>query len=543
MADTNIFFEIAGGLSLILYGIHLSGINLQKILGSSLEEILKKAGRNPLRGVATGAVITGLINSGGTTTVMLFGLITGGIMTLTDAVPVMLGANIGSTVATQLASLHIEGYALIFLTLGVLIHLSMGNKIRKRVGEAIIGLSFLFIGMGFLFSGVGSLAGNHFFVKIVDSFLTASPLGAIIIGILVTLILQSATATSILVVALGAAFVIDLRAALFLILGVNLGSSLKVVYLALRGENLSGKLAFIHLMFNLTGFTVFILFFPYFLSLSEMSATDVGRQIANAHTFYNLISALIFLPLLPLAVRISEKVSARLRPLNKNHLFYLDKKLICTPSVSLAQVNRGAVEMTKISFEILESSKQILFGNKIENLKDVERGENEVDIMTEKMTDYAIQISQQNLSHTDKMKLFSLMHILADVEHLTDHILAVSIIFVNLQNNKEIKFTPKANDELLAVFGKLKIMQNLVVKSLDENNPKLANEIIKHENKVDEIIKKITANHQKRLEDGICSEEAGRYFMEILYNLERVGDHYDNIAFAMIDRFRHEERA
>ncbi|MFA6896678.1 MAG: Na/Pi cotransporter family protein [Patescibacteria group bacterium] len=538
MTDIKIILNIAGGLSLILYGIHLSGVNLQKILGSRLEEIIKRAGKNPFRGVATGAVITGIINSSGTTTVMLFGLITGGFMVLTEAVPVMLGASIGSTAATQMASLHIERYALPFLISGVLIHLSAKKKIYKNAGEAIIGLGLLFLGVGFLFFGVDALANNYALVETVNSFLVHFPFGVILIGIILTFILQSATATSILAVALGSAGIIDLKSALLLILGINLGSSLKVVYLALRGENFSGKLAFVHLLFNLTGFTVFLIFFPYFLRLTEMSSVDAGRQIANAHTFYNLISALIFLPLIPAAVGIAEKMSLRIKPLDKNQLFYLDRKLICTPSVSLAQVNRGAVEMTKISFEILELSKQILFDGKIENLNKVERSEREIDAMTEKMTEYTIQISQQNLNHEDKLKLFSLMHILADVEHLTDHILATSIIFVDLQKNDKVKFTPKANEELLAVFGKLKIMQNLVIKSLSEDNPKLAGEIIRHENKVDEIIKKITDNHQDRLKDGSCSPEAGRYFMEILYNLERVGDHYDNIAFAMIDRFR-----
>jgi len=542
MTNIKILFDIIGGLSLILYGIHLAGINLQKMLGSRLEEILKKAGKYPLKGCATGAVITGVINSSGTTTVILFGLITGGIMTLTEAVPVMLGASIGSTMATQLASLHVEGYAMFFLTVGVIIHLVSKKKTLKMVGGAIVGLSFLFVGMGFVFAGVNALAENQFLVKIVEIFFAESAPRTIIVGIVITHILQSATATSILAVALGAAAVIDLQSALFLILGINLGSSLKVVYLALRGENLSGKLAFIHFLFNLTGFIVFILLFSYFMQFAEMSSMDAGRRIANAHTFYNIVSTLIFLPLVPLAVKFSEKVSARWKPLNKNQLFYLDQKLICTPSVSLAQVNRGAVEMAKISFDMLESAKKILFEGKAENLGDVERDEDAIDIMTEKMTEYSIQISQQNLSHADKLKLFSLMHILVDIEHLTDHILKVARICVDKQNDNGVEFSEKATRELLGVFGKLKIMQNLVIKSLDENNPKLANEIIEHENKVDEIIKKITANHQERSEAGLCTPEAGKHFSEILYNLERVGDHYDNIAFAVIDRFRHEER-
>lgn len=541
MADIQNILELAGGLLLILYGIHLSGVNIQKILGSRLEEILRGAARGPLRGLATGAAITGLINSSGTTAVMLFGLITGGIITLTSAVPVMLGASIGSTVATQLASLHADMYGLSLLILGVSIHLLAKRKIHKSVGEAIIGLSFIFVGMGFLFGGVETLSEEKMFMTIIDILLTDSPFLTMMTGAIITLILQSATAASIFAVALGAAGTINLPAAIFLIIGVNLGSSLKVVYLALRGENFSGKLAFIHLLFNLTGSSIALVLFPYFQEAVAMSADTAGRQIANAHTLYNAISALIFLPLIPIAVKLSYKAAGRVKPIKKNRLFYLDEKLISTPSVSLAQVNRGAVEMAKISFAMLDSSREMLFEGKNGNIAEIRSGEEKIDLMTEKMTEYAIWISQQNLNHADKMKLFSLMHVLADLEHLTDHILAVSNIFAEMTEAEGAELSEKAKRDLTAIFGKLKIMQNLVIKAIEEQNQKLAREIKDHENKVDEIIKKVADSHGQRVESGECSPLAGRYYMEILYNLERVGDYYDDIAFAITDSFRKSE--
>lgn len=535
-------FGIVGGLSLILYGIHLSGINLQKILGSYLEEVLKKAAGRPLRGVAIGAAITGLIHSSGTTAVMLLGLITGGIISLNDAVPVMLGANIGSTLATQLASFHIGSYALLFLTAGVLVHLSARRKAKKRIGEALIGFSFLFLGMGLLFSEVASLSREPQFVAAVQDLLAGSAVKTMIIGALASFLLQSATAASVLAVALAGSSAIGLAPALYLILGINLGSSLKVVGLALRGKNFSGKLALIHLVFNLFGMAVFLVFFPLYLDFAEWTAFDAGRQVANAHTFYNIVCALVFLPLVPFVARAVEKTSLRSKPLHKDQLSYLDPRLICTPSVSLEQVNRGIMEMARITRDMLEATREILFDGKMDNLHVVEEGERAIDEMTEKMTEYTIQISQQNLSHQDKLKLFSLMHMLADIEHLADHILVVANVFADYGRDGEALLTEKAERELMAVFGKLRIMQNLVIKSLGENNSKLAGEIIQHENKVDEIIKKIAANHQDRLDEGVCSPRAAKYFTETLYNLERVGDHYDNVAFAIIDRFRHEER-
>jgi phosphate:Na+ symporter len=161
--------------------------------------------------------------------------------------------------------------------------------------------------------------------------------------------------------------------------------------------------------------------------------------------------------------------------------------------------------------------------------------EDRIDDMTEKISEYIIRISQQNLSRDDAMKLYSLMRIVADIERLCDHIVFVADIFANAQKDK-IVFSEKAKNEIAAVYGKLRIMQNLIIKSMSEDNVKLAREINEHENKVDEIIKKISGNSQKRLENGTCSQEEGGYFSGILSHLERVGDHYDNIAYAIIDR-------
>jgi phosphate:Na+ symporter len=542
MIEANIFLDIVGGISLILYGIHLSGINLQKILGSYSEKLLKKANSDPLKGVAIGAGITALIHSSVTTTMMLIGLINGGFMELSGAIPVMLGANIGSTVATELASFQIREYALAFMIVGIWIHISTEKKIYKRIGEAIVGFGFLFLGMEFLFAGIDFLASNKIFVEIIN-LLAGSPLSAIFAGAFVTVILRSATATSILVVALGAASVINFPLALFMILGVNFGSSLKVIYLALKGKNFSGKIALIHLTFNSLGLLIFLIFFNYFYELAKMTSPDTGRQIANAHMLYNLLTALIFIPLVPLTVRIIEKISPPSGTIKKTELFYLDRKLICTPSVSLQEVNRGAVEMAKISYEMLEASKMIFFEERADLIAGIEESEDKIDHMTEKISEYMIQISQQNLDQGDTMKLYSLMRIVAEIEHLCDHIVAVSRIFTEIKKNKNIPFSPKSQSELSAVYGKLRIMQNLTIKSLEENNVKLAGEITEHENKVDEIIKKINASHINRLKNGECDKEAGKYFSKILYNLERIGDHYDNIAYGIIDRFRHEERS
>ncbi|MBW6440766.1 Na/Pi cotransporter family protein [Patescibacteria group bacterium] len=537
MIEIEAIFELMGGIAILLYGIHISGVSLQKILGFKLEEILTKTNNNPIKGLTIGTGITALIQSSGTTITMLVGFISAGLLTFGSAIPVMLGANIGSTITTQIASLNIGVYALLILTIGVIIHVFSTAKIRKNFGEAIVGFSFLFLGMHYIFQSVHLLAQDVGAVNFINYYSSSSPFIYIFILAILTLIIQSSSATSVVVVALGATQIIDLQTALFMILGVNLGSSLKVIYISTKTRGFLSDIAVTHILLNTVGIIVFVIFFKYFSYLASITSLDAGRQIANAHTFYNIITALIVLPFVPLVVKFINKYIPKYE-IGESKFSYLSRKLLYTPSVALRQANRAVVEMAKEVADMLEISRSIFFQDKIELLEEVEILESNMDVMTGKISEYMSQISQQRLSKKDLMKLYSLMHSVTDLEHLSDHILAVSELFVELKE-EDIKFSEKANHELTAIFGKLKMMQNLVIKSLSEDNLHLAHEIIKHENKVDEIVKKSQANHLERMSEGICSFQYGKYFSDILMNLERIGDHSDNIAYAIVDRFRY----
>ncbi|MCK5085479.1 Na/Pi cotransporter family protein, partial [Candidatus Parcubacteria bacterium] len=462
MIEIETIFEMFGGLAILLYGIHLSGVSLQKILGFKLEEILTKTNDNPIKGLAIGTGITAVIQSSGTTTTMLVGFISAGLLSFSSAIPVMLGANVGSTITTQIASLHIGIYALPLLTIGVVIHIFSIKKIRKNFGEAIVGFSFLFLGMNYIFMSARSLSLDDGAVNLINSF-SSSPVIYIFILAILTLLLQSSSATSVIVVALGVAGIVDLSTALFMILGVNLGSSLKVIYIGVKGRGFLSDLAITHILLNTIGIFVFVVFFKYFNYFASITSSDVGRQIANSHTLYNIITALIATPFIPFVVKFINKYAPKSER-EESKFFYLSRKLLYTPSVALRQANRGVVEMAKEASEMLEISRIIFFENKVELLAEIEKYESNMDVMTGKISEYMSQISQQRLSKKDLMKLYSLMHSVTDLEHLSDHILTVSELFVDLKEEK-IEFSQKANRELTAIFGKLKIMQNLVIKA------------------------------------------------------------------------------
>lgn len=536
MIDLTIIFEIVGGLAILLYGIHLAGVNLQKIAGFRLEEMLRKIKGSKIKGLIIGTGVTAIIQSSGTTITMLIGFMSAGLLVYSGAISAMLGANIGSTITTQLVSFQIGLYVMPILMIGVLIHIFSVHRTKQSIGEAIIGFSFLFLGMYFILNGALSLSDNQAAVNLINHFSYYKIFYIFILAFL-TLILQSSSATSVIVVALGLSRIIDLETALYMILGVNLGSSLKVVSLDLKQKGFLTGIAVIHTLFNIFGIIVFVSFFKYFNYLTSATSNDIGRQIANGHTLYNIINGLMLLFLVPFVVKIINKYIPE--NINKeSELSYLSRKLLYTPSVALGQANRAVVDMAKITYEMLENSRMIFFEGRIDLLEKVREDEEEVDKMTGRISEYLSQISQQSLSKKDLLKLYSLMHITTDLEHLADHVLVVSELFEEVKED-EIVFSEKANRELKAIFGKLKIMQNLVIKSLAEDNLKLAYEIIKHENKVDEIVKKANSNHLERMNRGICSLENGKYFTELLTKLERIGDHSDNIAYAVVDRFKY----
>ncbi len=541
MPDNYPLLEILGGFSLIMIGIQFSGTSLQKLLGSRLEKLLEKAKGRPLRGLAVGTLATALIHSSGTTAVMLISLISGSIMSFADTVPVMLGANIGSTVSTQLVSFDIGGYVFLLLTLGVLIYMNAEKKADKQLGEAVVGFGLLLLGAQFLFSGVAAVAGDASLSGTLR-VLNASPAAAILVGALFTALLRSAGFMSILTVAAGAAGAIGLTTAVHIILGINLGSSFKFIQLAVSGKNFSGRLAFVHLLANLLGVCLVLTDLDFFAEAVRATSATSARQLANAYTLYCLLTAIIFVPLVPLALKLSERIAPSSGQLKQKELANLDRKLIYTPSISLSEIDRGAVVMARLAAEMLDKSRDIFFAGQTTLLSAVQERESRIDAMTNKITEFTIQVSQQNLSHDDEMRLYSLMHIIAEIEHLCDRIVAVSRLYVTIRIEGSAEFTLKAQEELTAVYGKLSIMQNLTVKALAENNTRLASEISEHENKVDEIIKKIVTNNCRRAEQGQCTPDTSRYFSEILYHLERIGDHYDNIAFAVMDRVGSDKR-
>ncbi len=529
-------FYILGGLAVVIYGIGLLGKNIQKIMGERLEKVLKKAEDKPtVNGLAAGAAVTSMVQSGSIVVIILMAFVSEGVMSLGGAAGIMLGANIGATITAQLAACQIGIYFLPILIIGFLFYNFSQRRIYRYLGKAVFGLGILFLGMILVFEGADLLQSNLRFLEILNQ-ISSVPWLIILSAALLTIAIQSGSAAAALIIALGVKGIVNLDFAIFFILGINLGISFKMLLLAFRGKHYSGRIAASHFVFNFLGIIFFLTLFPFFKSFIVFSSSEIGRQIANTHTLFNLINAVILFPFIPFLIGKIDKFLPR-REIKESKLDYLDKRLIFTPSIALSQANRGIVRMSKIAYEMLDDCHEMIFNEKRELLKSIEENEDKIDRMTGAISNYLILVSQQSLGKKDSMKLYSLLHILTDIERMCDHILIIARTADKIAERK-IKFSDQAMRGLTAIFGKIKIIQNLVIKTLKENNLSLAREIMEHENKVDEIIKKVNSKHLERIEKNICSAEAGGFFVALLNNFERVGDHSDNIAYAVSDMFK-----
>ena len=529
-------FYIFGGLAVVIYGVGLLGKNVQKIMGERLEKILKKAGDKPTaKGAIAGVATTFLVQSGSTITLILMAFVSAGVMGLGGAAGIMLGANIGATITAQLAACQIGVYFLLILIIGFLVYNFSRRRVYRYLGKAVFGLGILFLGVTLVLEGAELLQGSTGFLETLSQ-ISSIPWLIIFLAVLLTIAIQSGSAAAVLIIALGVKEIINLDFAIFFILGINLGISFKMLILAHKGKHYSGRIAASHFVFNFLGVIIFLALFPFMKSFIIFSSSEIGRQIANAHTFFNIINAVILFPLVPFLVNKIDELLPR-RIIKKSKLDYLDKRLIFTPSIALSHANRGVVRMSKIAYKMLEDCHEMIFNGKSELLKSVEKNEDKIDAMTGKISNYLILISQQSLNKKESMKLYSLLHILTDIERMCDHILIIARTADKI-SERRIIFSDRAMRELTAVFGKIKIIQNLVIKTLKENRLDLAREVMEHENKVDEIIKKVHSKHLERIEKNICSAEAGNLFVTLLNNFERVGDHSDNIAYAVSDMFK-----
>jgi phosphate:Na+ symporter len=525
-------FELIGGLGLFLFGIKIMGEALQDLAGDKLRQLIASLTSTPVKGVFVGALVTILIQSSSATTVMSVSFVHAGLMTLKQAVGVIMGANIGTTVTAQLIAFKIKHYALPIIGIGMFLSVFGRTKKQKYIGSGLVGFGLLFLGMEHMGNSMSFLQGRK------DIFLAFSshPVLGVLAGAVVTMLVQSSSATIGLTIAMAVQGLIDINIAIPILLGDNVGTTITAV-LASLGSNRSAKqAAAAHVLFNLIGVAIFLLAMPLFKYLVFMTADDIGRQIANAHTLFNVTNTLIFLPFVNLFVKLIQRIVPSKGEFAFTGAQYLDTKLInVSPAAAVDGVRKEIVRMGEVAMQMLEDVRLAFVNDDFNMVQQVNQTEKIINELTHQIADYGAKMWEKSLSEDLSIVLSAYVNGVSDIERIGDHAQNMVELYEYKVDHKLV-FSEKAREEFNEMFTTTQRSVQLSMESVRDQDPLKAREVIEVlENKIDSMEKELRKKHIKRLNKGKCHPSSGVIFIDILSNLERIGDHAHNISYLVLD--------
>ena len=533
-----ILIGIMGGLGLFLFGMNLMGEALEKAAGSKLKKIIELLTSNIFMGVIVGTLVTAVIQSSSATTVMVVGFVNAGIMTLPQAVGVIMGANIGTTVTAQLVSIDINGLAPIALGIGIILYLFGGKPRTKHIAEVLIGFGILFTGMDFMKDAVKPLSEYTGFTNALLNF-GKYPILGLLLGFGITAIIQSSSASMGMLVVLASQGLIPLNSALPILYGQNIGTCVTSLLSSIGASINARRAALIHLIFNILGTILFLLFLNkvVVLAVTSMDPGNVARQIANVHTIFNITSTLILLPFNKLII----KLATKLAPDNDKEdddvkvTKYLDDRMIETPSIALVNVQKETLRMGEKAKQSLECAMKAIMEKsekEVSNTLDKEKGINE---LQKTILNYLLKLSKAPLNEESREIIDSLFNTVNDIERIGDHAENLAELAQDSITN-DVTFSDHARNELNDMYNKVLSTYNYALESMRTSDVDLACKVIKMEEQVDIMEKSCRINHMRRLNNNMCSIDNGIIYLEIITNLERVSDHAVNIAQQVISQ-------
>jgi len=530
-----IAFGLVGGLGLSLFGMQIMGEGLQKAAGEKMRRILEALTNSPAKGVAIGTIVTAVIQSSSATTVMVVGFVNAGLMTLRQAVGVIMGANIGTTVTAQLVAFHLVEYALPAIGIGFALSFLGRTRQQKYVGQVLLGFGILFLGMGLMGDAMKPLRTYRPFVDMLASFGRYPVLG-ILAGMVFTAIIQSSSATTGLVVTLCSRGLMTIYEAVPLILGANIGTCVTAL-IASVGTNLGARrAAMAHLLFNVGGVVLFLPFLNVLTSVAMASSASAARQAANVHTLFNVTNTFIVLPFVDRFVQLVMRLVPGEQAVVERGPKYLDQRLLSTPSVAIAQARKEAVRMARFAQENLENAIKGFFSNKPVNLSHLHDIEDCIDEIEEAINVYLARLSQRSLSEAQSRTVALLLQVANDIERVGDHAETIAELG-EYRIEQRLPFSERAMEELTTMYGLVRDTFAQAVQALESGDEELAARVAKMDDVVDQMEKDLRVNHIKRLNEGKCYPASGVVFLDLISNLERIGDHAVNIADAVLGRF------
>ena len=532
---------LIGGLGLFIYGMVLMGEGLQLAAGDRMRLLLEKLTRGRIRGVLAGAGVTALIQSSSATTVMLVGFVNAGLMAFAQSVPVILGADIGTTITAQIVAFEVKTLAFPLIGVGFLMFIVGNKRTVKYTGQVLLGFGILFLGMEFMKAAMHPLQASGTFENWISSFGNHWLLG-LLLGIIITSIIQSSSATTAIVIAMGASGALGsdpntaLRIAIPIVLGCNIGTCI-TAFIASIGTSLPAqRVAWAHYLFKITGVLLVLPFLHWYPDLVRAVSgffgggpDDIARQIAWSHTIFNVGMALVWLPFINQFVRLVKFIKKGADPMVQRDPLFLDPKIFHGADIALEMARKEISRMANISLEMLQTS--VGFMKKIDKSgrKYLLEEESIVDSLANTITSYLTRTSQETLTDEQSEQMVGLMHAVNDVERIADHAENIMYLASSKQENG-FQFGKTEEGELEAISSMVFDMYQGIIGAFDGSDPEEAGHFQTFEHEVDQMASRYRRNHIIRLNVGQYPPGAGVIFIDTLSNLERVGDLANNVG-------------
>ena len=538
---------VAGGLAFFLYGMSIMSTGLERMAGGKLEKLLKSMTDNVFKSLLLGAGITIAIQSSSATTVMLVGLVNSGIMTIEQSVGIIMGSNVGTTLTAWLLSLvglessnmflkllKPENFSLIFALIGILLIMTSKKQKKKSIGSILIGFAILMYGMKLMSDAVAPLADMPEFAQVLTAF--RNPLIGVLIGALVTGIIQSSAASVGILQALALTGTITYGMAIPIIMGQNIGTCVTSLISSIGVNKNAKKVSVVHISFNLIGTVVFMIIYSVCRGLLEVSLLESPINsfgIAVVHSIFNIGTTVILVPFNKLLVLIANLVIPG-NGEDEESTIILDERLLASPSIAISEANSAAAEMARIAKSEIIRALDIMVKYDEDKAEEIVHLENRLDSYEDAVGSYMVKLNGTQLSEADSLESNKILYAIGDFERLGDH--GVNIMYsIRKAYEANLEFTDDAKEEIAVLVDAVKEIVYLATQAYIGNNIETAICVEPLEQVIDNIVFSMKSRHMVRLKEGKCSIDMGFILQDILLNCSRISDHCSNIAAAVIE--------
>ncbi|MCR1897609.1 Na/Pi cotransporter family protein [Irregularibacter muris] len=552
--------SLFGGLGLFIYGMNMMSDGLKTIAGDRMKRLLEILTNNRFLGILVGTVVTMIVQSSSTTTVMVVGFVNAGLMNLLQAIGVIMGANIGTTITAQMVALQVTKLAPIAITIGAGMFLFAKKKKTKHIGSVILGFGILFTGIDFMSNAMKPLRDHEGFKAMLVSF-SSNPILGVLAGFALTAIIQSSSASIGLLqaLAISGAFsnipgVSPLDLVVPILLGENIGTCVTAVLSSIGASINAKRTAFVHFTMKVIGTLWFLILlgltslifkganpiYDFIISISGTTMLEgqmvpnVSREIANTHTLFNILNTIVLFPFAPALASLAERVMPGKEEEDKGGLKFLDERILENPAIAAGQAVKETVRMGQFAIENLGNALKAFYDKDEVLVEKVFAKEKVINQLEKDITQYLVALSNANLSEVDDTRITNLYHTINDVERIGDHSEnLVELAQYRIENN--VNLSDIAIGELMEMADKVNSIVQDAISALDRDDIELAETINKQEEEIDQLEEILRARHIKRLNEQSCHPSSGVIFLDMLSNLERIADHATNISKSVLD--------